>query len=218
MTVVAIDGPAGAGKSTVARSVAESLGFTYVDTGAMYRALAFAALEQEADLQDGIALAGIAASVEIWADGSHVQVDGRDISEAIRSEEVSSAVSVVAAHPEVRAALIDLQRTAAKATDCVIEGRDIGTVVFPDAEVKIFLTASPSERAVRRWEQMGSPASPSVEEVEHAISHRDRTDSERETSPLSRAEDATVIDTTGLTADEVVQAITSLVERNHGHA
>lgn len=218
MTVVAIDGPAGAGKSTVARHVAEALGFLYVDTGAMYRALAHAALDRGADLEDGGALAEIAASVEIVADGSHVHVDGSDVSQAIRSEEVSAAVSVVAAHPEVRSALIELQRAAAKGTDCVIEGRDIGTVVFPDAEVKIFLTASPSERAARRWEQMGSPTTPSVDDVERAIVDRDRSDSERETSPLTRSEDATVIDTTGMSAEEVVQAITGLVSGDDGHA
>ena len=212
MTVVAIDGPAGAGKSTVAKRVAERLGFTYVDTGAMYRALALTALEKKADLDDGSALAQIASAVEISADGSEVRVDGRDVSDLIRTEEISAAVSVVAAHPEVRSALIDLQRDAAERSDCVIEGRDIGTVVFPDADVKVFLTASPSERAARRWEQMGSPTAPSVKEVEQAIVDRDRNDSERETSPLARPADATVIDTSAMSADEVVQAIVDLVK------
>lgn len=212
MTVVAIDGPAGAGKSTVAKRVAERLGFTYVDTGAMYRALALTALEKKADLDDGTALAQIASAVEISADGSEVRVDGRDVSDLIRTEEISAAVSVVAAHPEVRSALIDLQRDAAERSDCVIEGRDIGTVVFPDADVKVFLTASPSERAARRWEQMGSPTAPSVKEVEQAIVDRDRNDSERETSPLARSADATVIDTSAMSADEVVRAIVDLVK------
>lgn len=217
MTVVAIDGPAGAGKSTVAKRVAESLGFTYVDTGAMYRALAHTALGLGTDLNDGSALADMAGEVEILATGSEVRVDGSDVSEEIRGEEVSAAVSVVAAHPGVRSALIELQREAAQRSDCVIEGRDIGTVVFPDAEVKIFLTASASERAARRWEQMGSPVSPTVDDVEQAIVDRDRTDSERETSPLARAEEATVLDTTRLSADAVVEAIVKLV-RDLGHA
>ena len=213
MTVVAIDGPAGAGKSTVARLVAERVGFVYVDTGAMYRALAFAALSRGTDLKDGQALEQVAREVSISADGSNVKVDGRDVSDEIRTHAVSEAVSVVAAHPEVRAALVELQRSAAAGADCVIEGRDIGSAVFPDAEVKVYLTASPAERASRRWEQMGSPASPTVDEVEAAIAERDRADSQRETSPLVRPDDATVIDTSGLSVTEVVSAIAALVQR-----
>lgn len=212
MTIVAIDGPAGAGKSTVARLVAERLGFGYVDTGAMYRALAFAALSRNVDLTDGDALGKVAASIEITADGSNARVDGRDVSREIRRAEVSQAVSVVAAHPEVRDALRDMQRSAAQGSNCVIEGRDIGSAVFPDAEVKVFLTASARERALRRWEQMGSPSSPSAEEVEASIAKRDRADSERETSPLTRPDDAVIIDTSALTIEEVVTAIAELVQ------
>ena len=210
MTVVAIDGPAGAGKSTVARLVANRLGFRYVDTGAIYRALALEALKREADLGDGPALAQIAIELEISADGSEVSVDGKRVTDQIRSEEVSAAVSRVAAHAEVRAALIELQRSAAAGSSCVMEGRDIGTAVFPDAEVKVYLTADAATRAVRRWEQMGSPASPSVDEVEGSIKERDRIDSQRATSPLVRPDDAHVIDTSGRPVDEVVAAIVSL--------
>ena len=210
MTVVAIDGPAGAGKSTVARLVAERLGFRYVDTGAIYRALAYAALQRQADLSDGAALAAIARSIEISADGGDVAVDGREVTDHIRSERVSAAVSRVAAHADVRRALIDLQRSAAAGADCVMEGRDIGSAVFPDAEVKIFLTADTATRAARRWEQLGSPDSPSVAEVEGSIRARDRKDSERETSPLVRPDDAHVIDTGGRSVDEVVGAIVKL--------
>lgn len=210
MTVVAIDGPAGAGKSTVARLVAERLGFRYVDTGAIYRALAYEALQRRADLDDGSALAAIARSVEISADGGAVALDGREVTGHIRSEGVSAAVSRVAAHPEVRRALIELQRSAAAGADCVMEGRDIGTAVFPEAEVKIFLTADAATRAARRWEQLGSPDSPSVSEVEGSIRARDRNDSERETSPLVRPDDAQVIDTGGRSVDEIVAMIVKL--------
>ena len=210
MTVVAIDGPAGAGKSTVARLVAARLGFRYVDTGAIYRALAFEALERQANLGDGAALAWIASEVEISADGSEVSVDGEKVTDQIRTEEVSAAVSRVAAHAEVRAALIELQRSAAEGSSCVMEGRDIGTAVFPDAEVKVFLTADAATRAARRWEQMGSPASPSVAEVEDSIRERDRVDSQRATSPLVRPDDAHVIDTSGRPVDDVVEAIVKL--------
>lgn len=208
MTIVAIDGPAGAGKSTVARRVAESLGFRYIDTGAMYRALALGALLREVDLTDGPAVAALAPGVVVTRAG--IEFEGRDVSRAIRSAEVTGAVSLVAAHPEVRKALATRQRRTAAAGDCVMEGRDIGTSVCPDAEVKIFLTASSSERARRRWEQLGSPESPSVEDVEASIVQRDRDDSGRAVSPLQKASDAHVIDTTDKTIDEIVGSIVAL--------
>jgi cytidylate kinase len=186
--LVAIDGPAGAGKSTVARAVADALGFAYLDSGAMYRA---------------VALAGNAdpAALDIAFDGDRVLLDGRDVTDAIRRPEVALAASRRATDPAVRAAMVERQRDLIASGDWVAEGRDIGTVVAPDAAVKVFLTADPAERARRREVP--------VEEVVE----RDRRDSEREHSPLVRAPDAVEVDTTGLSIDEVVARIASLVTR-----
>jgi cytidylate kinase len=209
--IVAIDGPAGAGKSTVARLVAERLGFLYLDTGAMYRAVAHSALERRISIDDGRALAGLAASLDIEVGDGTVKVDGADVSRSIRSEATTAAVSVVAAHPEVRVALVGSQRKLAATRDCVMEGRDIGTTVFPEAEVKVFLTADTAERARRRWEQLGAPGTPTLEEIQQTIVDRDRSDSERDASPLVKADDAHAIDTSGLSIEEVVTAIVGLV-------
>jgi cytidylate kinase len=205
VTVVAIDGPAGAGKSTVARAVAASLGWTYLDSGAMYRAVALAALRA------GRPPAEVACAVRIDV-GEQVQVDGEDVTGLIRSPEVSEAASQAAADPEVRRALVSQQRRVLSQGDWVAEGRDIGTVVAPDAAVKVFLDASPEERARRRARELG--VDPATVLAEQAI--RDERDRTREASPLAPAPDAVVVDTTGLSLDEVVARITSLVSNAAG--
>ncbi|HEY1539815.1 MAG TPA: (d)CMP kinase [Solirubrobacteraceae bacterium] len=193
--LIAIDGPAGAGKSTVARAVAEALGFTYLDTGAMYRCIALAELRGSADpLDSAIGL------------GERVTLDGDDVSTAIRTPEVSARASEVAARPEVRAALVKLQRALVASGDYVAEGRDVGTVVAPDAELKVFLTASSQERARRRAEQTGADVA--VVLAEQAV--RDERDETREHSPLTRAADAIEVDTTGFDISEVVARIVAL--------
>ncbi len=197
--VIAIDGPAGAGKSTVARAVAERLGFTYLDTGAMYRAVAVAAAGREDDA------AAIADAADIRV-GERVLLDGRDITEAIRTPEASAGASRVAADPGVRAALVRMQQAIVADGDWVAEGRDIGSVVAPDAAVKVFLTASAQERARRRAAQTGAdPAQVLREQTE-----RDRRDASAERTVLEPAADAVPVDTTGLTLDEVVAQIEML--------
>jgi cytidylate kinase len=200
VTVVAIDGPAGAGKSSVARAVASSLGWTYLDSGAMYRAVALAALRARA------APASVASGVRIDV-GDRVVLNGEDVTDLIRSPEVSEAASRAAADPAVRSALVEQQRRLLGRGDWVAEGRDIGTVVAPDAAVKVFLTATPEERARRRAAELG--VDPATVLAEQTI--RDERDRTREASPLSPAGDAVVIDTTGLRMDEVVARITGLV-------
>jgi CMP/dCMP kinase len=217
--IVAIDGPAGSGKSTVAREVARRLGFTYLDSGAMYRAVTLRALEEGVDLHDGAALGALARDLDIELrrrDGDNVQVivDGRDVSEAIREPRVTGASSTVAAHPEVREALLAKQRALMAAGDYVVEGRDIGTVVAPDAPVKVFLTADPEERARRRSAELERRGlSIDRDEVRAAIEQRDNLDSTRSAAPLRRADDAELIDTTGLDAGEVADRIVGLVTR-----
>ena len=220
--IVAIDGPAGSGKSTVARAIARDFGFTYLDTGAMYRCVALAALERGVPLADGAALEGVARSVGIGfgraQDGSQtVSLDGRDVTLAIRTPEVDAAVSTVSAVQGVRDVMVALQRALAAGSDAVAEGRDIGTVVFPDAEVKVFLTASPEARAHRRADQnraRGVSAGCPVDErqVLAALVERDRADSSRSVAPLKPADDAVRIDSSELTAGEVVARIGALVD------
>jgi cytidylate kinase len=200
--VVTIDGPAGAGKSTVARAVAERLGFTYLDSGAMYRCVALASRERGVEP----ARAAREARIEL---GDRVFLDGRDVTEEIRSPEVSEAASCVAAAPEVRRALVEKQRALLASGDWVAEGRDIGTVVAPGAEVKVFLEASPQERARRRADQLG--AEPEAVLAEQA--ERDERDRTRADSPLRPAADAIIIDTTGLGADEVVERVAGLAAK-----
>lgn len=216
--IIAIDGPAGSGKSTVAKRVAERLGFHYLDTGAMYRAVAFRALEDGVALDDGSSLAAIARRDEITfghEDGaalpSQVFIGGDDVTTSIRDPRVDEAVSPVASAPLVREAMVAQQRHIAETGDIVVEGRDIGTVVFPDAEVKVYLTASPEERARRRTaQQAASGVEVDVAGVKEAIIRRDEIDSTRDHSPLTAADDAVRLDTTGLSIDEVVEAIVSL--------
>ena len=217
--IIAVDGPAGSGKSSVAKAVAARLGLRYLDTGAMYRAVAYRALSDRVGLDDEDAVARIASDEEISFSHTpgdplptRVLISGTDVTEAIRTPAVDDAVSPVARLPKVREAMVAQQRALAAGADIVVEGRDIGTVVFPDAEVKIYLTASPEERARRRAAQQAD-AGIAVDEsgVHEAILRRDRIDSTREHSPLAAAPDAEVVDTTGLTFDEVVDRIVSLV-------
>jgi cytidylate kinase len=213
VTVIAIDGPAGAGKSTVARTVAETLGFRYLDTGAMYRAVALAALEAGIPLDDGVRLGSLARSVDIDVDGTRVGLDGADVTERIRASDVTDAVSRVSAHPSVREALVEQQRTIAERDDVVVEGRDIGTIVFPNANVKVFLTASLDERARRRSEQAGLPCDDAtIDRVKASIAERDDADSQRASSPLRRPSNARQIDTTDLSLDDVIAEIVRLAE------
>lgn len=223
--IVALDGPAGAGKSSVAQAVARRLGFQYVDTGAIYRTLTLLAKDAGKGFDDAPALAAIAAGLrlefrmtesvnQVWvsADGGAL----RDVTTLIRSVDISRGTSQISALPDVRAALLDLQRRLGSAADCVLEGRDIGTVVFPDAKVKVFLTASPEERAQRRWKQWHDAAAdpssvPSVETIAAEIRDRDDRDSNRAIAPLKPASDAIDLDTTGLTFDEVVAAVVAIV-------
>jgi cytidylate kinase len=204
VTVVAIDGPSGAGKSTVARAVAQRLGFTYLDSGAMYRAVALAALRR------GVPAAEVAAlvSIDLEQDGA-VMLDGEEVTSLIRTPEVSQAASRAAADPAVRVALVDQQRHLLAGGDWVAEGRDIGTVVWPQAEVKVFLTASPRERAQRRAAQLGVD----VELVLADQAVRDERDETRAASPLRAAPDAVTLDTTGLSLDQVVDRVASLAYR-----
>ena len=204
--VIAIDGPAGAGKSSVARAVAAALGFTYLDSGAMYRCVALAGLELGADLDDGEALGVLARGVEIGLDGERVDLGGRDASAAIRTPQVTEAASRVSVHPAVREAMVAEQRRLIQAGRYVAEGRDIGTVVSPEAPLKVFLTASDEERARRRAAQTGEDEAA----VLAAQRERDERDSNREHSALRAAPDAVEIDTTGLALDEVVERVVSL--------
>ena len=212
MSVVAIDGPAGAGKSTVGRAVAEALGWRYVDTGAMYRAIALCALQEGVAPEDGSRLESLARGADIDVSGGRVTADGVDVTDAIRRPEVTRAVSRVASHPGVRAALVAKQRALGASEDVVMEGRDIGTSVFPDALVKVFLVASLEERSRRRVEQ-AEDAGPErdQERVRAAIAARDEADAGRSASPLRQAPDAIVVDSTGRSVADVVELVVELV-------
>lgn len=209
---VALDGPAGAGKSTVAKKVAQALGLTYVDTGAMYRAVTWKALLEQIDLTDAARLTELANQVQIdfqpTASGQDVFLDGKDITEDIRTRDVTSHVSAVSAVAGVRDAMVEQQRVIAARTGVVMDGRDIGTVVLPSAEVKIWLTASVEERATRRYQELVDKG----QQVDFAqlmldIQRRDEYDSGREHSPMKKAEDAVLVDTTGLNIDQVIEQI-----------
>lgn len=213
---MAIDGPAGSGKSSVARAVAGRLGFANLDTGATYRAVALVALREGVDPGDGGALARVGERVSLAPSG--VAVDGEHVQgEDLRTPEVSAAASKVSAHPELRRVLVDVQRrataeaAAGAATGTVVEGRDIGTVVLPDAPLKVFLSASPEERALRRARQTGRRAE--IDRVREAMKARDERDVSRAASPLKPAPDAVVIDTTGLSLEEVVGRVVDLVRQ-----
>jgi len=209
--LIAMDGPAGSGKSSVARAVAERLGVANLNTGSLYRAVALLALREGVDLDDGTALSRTARSIELSPDGA--LVDGVVIDDGdLRSPEVSAAASKVSVHPEVRRVLLGVQRRAAeeakKRGGAVVEGRDIGTVVLPGADLKVFLSAAPEERARRRAVQSGREGE--LERIREAMRARDRQDSEREVSPLKSAPDAVILDTTELDIEEVVSVILDL--------
>ncbi|MGV3760132.1 MAG: (d)CMP kinase [Actinomycetota bacterium] len=210
MRVIAIDGPAGSGKSTVARALADRLDLDYLDTGAMYRSVTFSALRRGVDPAEAEAVARIAERAEISVGPEGVRVDGVDATIEIRGPEVSRAVSIVAANPAVRTEMVRRQREwVAKRGGGVLEGRDIGTVVFPDAELKVYLTADPEVRAQRRSQEVTDL---DYETVAADLARRDALDQGRETSPLTEAADAFVVDTTGLTVEEILDVITAKLD------
>jgi cytidylate kinase len=207
--VIAIDGPAGSGKSTVARALADRLGLGYLDTGAMYRSVTFAALRRGIDPADAEVVGRLAEDVTIDLDGPGVVVDGVDATIEIRGPEVSRAVSIVAANPAVRTEMVRRQRAWVAARDGgVLEGRDIGTVVFPDAELKVYLTADPEVRAQRRSQEVTDL---DYETVAADLARRDALDQGREMSPLAEAPDAFLLDTTGLSVEEIIDVIAARI-------
>ena len=211
--IIAIDGPSGAGKGTVARAVAARLGYRHVDTGAMYRALAWKALHDGLDLSDEASVAAVAERARFDVEGGRITIDGHDVATAIRTPEMDRASAMVARHPAVRRVLVARQRSYGQGGGVVVEGRDIGTVVFPDADVKIYLDASPEERARRRAADPAHTSSRNTQlsDVATALAERDRSDSTRTASPLAVAPDAVVMDTTGLPVDRVVEQVLTLV-------
>ena len=215
--VIAIDGPAGAGKSTVAGKVAEKLGFVYIDTGAMYRAVTSRVLDENIALADLKSISDLAQRVVVRFSRQNgnlcVWADGRDVTELIRSLEVTAAVPRVSQVPAVRDAMVRLQREMAADGAVVLDGRDIGTVVLPDACVKIFLTASAGDRAFRRWKELKQRGfEQELEALLHEMNDRDRQDSERKLAPLGQAEDAVLVDTTGITVESVVDRIVEVYQ------
>ena len=222
MISVAIDGPSGAGKSSLAKRLAADMGFTYVDTGAMYRSIGLYAVRAGVDPHDADAVAALLPQVKLGIrliDGAqHIYLNGEDVSTAIRAEEIGMAASDVSAHPAVRRFLLDTQRNMALTHDLLMDGRDIGTVILPGATVKIFLTASPEARAKRRMlelQQKGQPAD--YETVLEDIRQRDWQDTHRETAPLKQAEDAVLVDTSDLDFEESFAALKNLILSRVGH-
>jgi len=210
--VVAIDGPAGAGKSTIAKRVADRLGFTYIDTGAMYRAVALWGLRQNVAWDDMHRMEQLSIAAEIELSPGRISLNGEDVTDAIRTPEVSNGASKIAVIPGVRRAMVTKQREIGERTSVVMEGRDIGTVVFPQAEVKIYLDAYPDERVRRRLNEQRLKGETVTEEAVAAlIKERDQRDSTRADAPLSQAPDAMYLDSTGLTIDEVEEAVLKIV-------
>lgn len=213
--IIAIDGPSGAGKSTVGRALAERLGYTFVDTGAMYRALALKAIEAHVALDAEGELTRLAASsrIDLIAGGRGVKLDGREVTAQIRSREVSAAASRISAHPGVRRAMVARQRELGQEGGIVLDGRDIGTAVFPDAEIKFYLDADPLRRAQRRHSELvETGASVNVEQIANEIRARDHADSTRADSPLTRAADAIYLDSTTMIPAEVVERMLATIE------
>jgi cytidylate kinase len=212
--VIAIDGPSGAGKGTVARAVAEQLGYRYVDSGAMYRAVGWRARTDQVPLDDEDAVAALAAAARLVVDGSRVSIDDVDVTKAIRTPDIDRAAAAVARLPRVRAVLVARQRQMGQGGGVVMEGRDIGSVVFPDADVKIYLDASAEERARRRANDPAHSGGPTaVADVATLLTERDRLDRTREASPLLAAPDALVLDTTQKSVGDVVREVIAAVER-----
>jgi cytidylate kinase len=211
--IIAIDGPSGAGKGTVARAVAARLGYRHVDTGAMYRALAWKAMQDGIDLSNEAAVAALGERARFDVEDGRIAIDGHDVARAIRTPEMDRASTIVARHPAVRRVLVARQQSYGKGGGVVMEGRDIGTVVFPGADLKIYLDASPEERARRRAADPAhtSPKNTQFSDVATALAERDRSDSTRAASPLAVAPDAVVMDTTGLPIERVVEQVLALV-------
>lgn len=211
--IIAIDGPSGAGKGTVARALAARLGYRHIDTGAMYRALAWKASQDGVDLADEAAVAALGERARFDVEAGRITIDGLDVKAAIRTPEIDKAAAAVARHPAVRRVLVARQRSFGEGGGVVMEGRDIGTVVFPDADVKIYLDASPEERARRRAADPAHTSSKDTQlsDVATALAERDRSDSTRAVSPLSVAPDATVLDTTGVPIEGVIEQVLVLV-------
>lgn len=213
MKKIAIDGPAGAGKSTIARIIAEKLGYLYIDTGAMYRAVTLYMIENDISIDDINKITRLMDCMDIRLNKGSIFVNGRDITDEIRSQKVNKLVSPVSAIPEVREKLVELQRNIASENSVVMDGRDIGSNVLKDAEVKIFLTASVEERARRRCQEMVQKGvNVDLNIIIKDISIRDKADSERKLNPLIKVDDAVVVDTTGKSIDEVVEIILGIIE------
>lgn len=213
---IAIDGPAGAGKSTVAKGLAKKLGFIYVDTGALYRAIGVCAIRKGVDTKDADGVSSLLSDIKIelkFVDGvQRVFLNDEDVSEAIRTPDASMAASNVSAIPSVRAFLLDLQRDIAKKNNCLMDGRDIGTVVLPDAQIKIFMTADVEERAMRRYKELQEKGiNDSYEQVLKEMKERDFQDSNRPIAPLKPAEDSTIFDSTGHTLEESIEELSALI-------
>jgi CMP/dCMP kinase len=212
--IIAIDGPSGAGKGTIARAVARRLNYRHVDTGAMYRAVAWKAIHDGIDLDDEPGLAGLSERAAWNLEDRQIVIDGHDVARAIRTAEIDRAAAAVARHPAVRRVLVARQREMGAGGGVVMEGRDIGTVVFPAADVKLYLDASPEERARRRANDPAHRASSGVlTDVATALAERDRSDSTRAASPLAMAPDATLIETTGLDISAVVEQAMAVIDR-----
>lgn len=218
MVAIAIDGPSGAGKSSLSKELAKQLGYIYVDTGAIYRSFALAGLRAGIDLQDAEAVAkmlpGVQFSLRYIAGAQCVFLGEEDVSQAIREENVSMGASMVSAHPAVREFLLETQRRMAREKDVIMDGRDIGTVVLPHAQVKIFLTASVEDRARRRWEQLRQAGeNPDFEKVRKDVEQRDYNDSHRAAAPLKQAEDAVLLDTSGLSFAQSLEKLEQIVQQ-----
>ncbi len=216
LPIIAIDGPAGAGKTTAARNLAKRLSLVYLDTGATFRAIALKAVRSGIALTDGPGLTALAQGAELRFEGEHNELlflDGEDVSAAVRGSEMAAASSAVAVHAGLREVLVERWRSMARAGGVVLEGRDIGTVVFPDADVKFFLDARPEARAKRRFSERSGQESTTLERVVRDLEARDEKDRNREHSPLRRAPDSILVDTTELSADQTVEALAAHVRR-----